>query len=718
MKFWGGIAAAALALTAGTSPTLAAADELLVTAQRRVQPLQEVPIAVSALDAAAIRARQIDRVVNIGQNVPNLQSYTAIAGAGAIEIHSRGASMANPGFNLAEPPVGIYQDDIYFGRLGSANVELSDIERVEVLRGPQGVLYGRNTIGGAIKLVSRTPGDDPWINATLGYGNYDTLRATASFGGPLVQDSLAGSVSVLFDRRYTGWQFNPATDGEPGERDNKAGRLKLHWYGAAGLDAVLAVWGTELKNDGYNGVPYVPFANPPGSDENLLPAPDGGGAPLGEFYDNFSPAGVNYGDSDQYGAGLTLSWNIGAVTLRSITGYAGIDDRYGYDLGGGGYLGIPGTPGLVVTSDSGFDQLSEELHLAGTARAGRLNYLLGLAYVNEDGSQLFSGDLAGPAFAEDMHNQTDSYAAFADGALEITDRLSFSAGVRRTKDEKEYSDDCTGPSCFDDSDATTPTPGTGSVSRSDDWDETTLRAGFSYDLDTKQLVYLNFAQGFQAGGYRAACFGDLSSDCGATPFDPGTGDSFELGYKASLLENRLQLAADAFYAMYDDLQLMVIQADGDGASFPVVNADSVDVYGAEIEIQWSPTERINMHGNAGYEESDFARALPSNPRFQGRIGFDYTVPISDMAEFFYGAEIFKSDDYFADARNLLKIEGFTRADGFLGIGDPDRTWQMVLSARNVSDKEDNVSGLFAQNAANVRTPLPPAEFMLTFRVSY
>ena len=131
---------------------------------------------------------------------------------------------------------------------------------------------------------------------------------------------------------------------------------------------------------------------------------------------------MNYGKSNQCGANLTLSWDIGGITLRSISGYVNIDDKFGFDLAGGGFLGVPGTPGLLIASDSNFDQASEELQVLGTAFEARLNYLVGLFYLNEDGTQQFSGDLFGPAFAEDIHNDTNSYAAFADGTVKITDR--------------------------------------------------------------------------------------------------------------------------------------------------------------------------------------------------------------------------------------------------------------------------------------------------------
>jgi iron complex outermembrane receptor protein len=287
---------------AGTLPVHAAIDEILVTAQRREQNLQVVPLAVSAFDISQISTRQIDEVKDIGTNIPNLQTYTVTAGAQAIQVHSRGASVQNPGFNVSESPVGIYLDDIYFGRLASVNLDLSDVERIEVLRGPQGTLYGRNTIAGAIKIITRTPGDDSWATGSVGIGNYETTRIAGSFGGPIEEGALAASISAIYDKRDSGWQNNPITGADPGKYDNKAARAKLHWYGTEGFDAVLTGWVADVENDGYNGVPYTPFANS-GTNANFDPAP-ADSAPLGDFYDNFSPDGANYGASDQGGANI------------------------------------------------------------------------------------------------------------------------------------------------------------------------------------------------------------------------------------------------------------------------------------------------------------------------------------------------------------------------------------------------------------------------------
>ena len=181
-------------------PAAQATDEITVTAQRRDANLQDVPISVTAISAEEIEKLQINFVADIAKNVPNLQTYTVTAGAAAMQVFMRGAGVQNPGFNASEAPVGIYIDDVYRGRVGTANLELADVERIEVLRGPQGTLYGRNSIAGAIKIITRTPGEETYTNASVGYDNYDTIKTTAAVGGEVV-DGLGMSVAALYNKR-------------------------------------------------------------------------------------------------------------------------------------------------------------------------------------------------------------------------------------------------------------------------------------------------------------------------------------------------------------------------------------------------------------------------------------------------------------------------------------------------------------------------------------
>lgn len=724
---------AAVMLAIGAGPAAAEVEEILVTAQRREesQSLQDVPVAVSAFGVTQIAELQIDAVKDIGQNVPNLQTYTVTAGSEAIQIHARGASVQNPGFNLSESPVGIYVDDVYYGRLASVNLDLLDVERLEVLRGPQGTLYGRNTIAGAMKLITRTPGDERWLTGSIGVGNYETTKVGFSAGGPIQEGSLAGSIAGVYDNRSQGWQYDPVTGKHPGEYDNKAARGKLHWYGSERVEATLSAWVANVDNDGYNGVPYVPFDNTGSPNPGFSPAP-ANSAPLGGFYDNFSAAGVNYGGSQQGGGTLNMSFDLGVATLRSITGYATSDTQFGFDLAGGG----AGPFGLLIASDSRFDQVSQEFQLLG--RWGdSLQWQLGLYYLNEDGHQKFSGTVPGlsatPGFDEDIDNQTNSYAVYGETTYQVTDAFSVTGGARWTRDDKTYSDDCTGGVCVDDSDGDTPAGDDGSVSLDDHWDKVTFKVSGDYQLNDDQLVYLSYSTGFQAGGFRSLCFGDLSSACGGTPFDPQTVGSFELGWKSDLADNTVRLNVATFYAMYSDIQQIVINENG---GFPIENIGDVDVYGLEVELTWSPIDDLNVFAQAGFQQSNFGSVdpasppgglngqapptdeLPSNPQWQGKIGFDYSVPLENRLAFFYGFDLFHSDSYYESSLNYVQIDDYSRLNGYLGLRADDRQWQVALTAKNITDREDNVSGLFVNGFTNVRTPLPPAEYMLTLSVNY
>jgi iron complex outermembrane receptor protein len=280
------------------------------------------------------------------------------------------------------------------------------------------------------------------------------------------------------------------------------------------------------------------------------------------------------------------------------------------------------------------------------------------------------------------------------------------------------------------------------VALEDEWDETTYKLGANYQLTDDQLLYASYATGFQAGGFRSLCFGNLRSSCGGTAFDPQTVDSVELGWKSDLADNTLRVNVAGFYAMYDDIQQIVTNNAG---GFPIDNIGEVDVYGVELEVTWTPISDLNVYALLGVQESDFGDVapnsppgglgdsctvdptppcavptdeLPSNPQWQGKIGFDYAIPLQNSLEFFYGLDVYHTDDYFTESRNLVEIEDYTRVNGFLGLGADDRQWQVMFAAKNITDEEDNVSGIFANGFTNIRTPLPPVEYMLTLKVNY
>jgi len=700
------------------APTMALAlPEVLVTAERRAENLQSVPIAVSAFDSSAIDRLQIGDVKDIGENVPNLQTYTLTANASAFQVHMRGASVQNAGLNTSESPVGIYEDDIYRGRLATANLELTDIERIEVLRGPQGTLYGRNTVAGAVKLISRTPGDEFWANGSIGYGSYETSKVAGSIGGPLQEGQLAASAAFVYHNRDEGYFDNPTLGTEPGEYENWAGRAKLHFYGSDDWDVVATIWGNSSDNDGYNGVPYGP---------DVVPVPSVPGVPAGGFYDTFTSV-PDSGDSEQWGVNAQVTWDItDAVTLKSITGYTDINDEFNFDLNGG----IPGVgAGLIIASDSDHEQFSQELQLLGTAADDRLEWLLGLYYLDEEGSQMFSGNVSLappsliPLFTEMTSNSTESISVFGQLTYDLTDRLALTGGIRWTQDEKDFDyrvafpDDPSTPLIDESALITNPTI-------DETFESTDGKIGLDFQINDEILVYGSISTGFQAGGFQTLCFG--SPVCAGTIYDPQEVINYEIGMKADLLDNRLRINANVFHAQYDDIQQTALS----GGGFPQQNVGEVDVTGFELEVTAIPVDGLSLYATFGYADDDYeeldplsgaalagATSLPSLPEYSAKLGFDYTFPIANGLQASFGADYFVTDDYFTESTNALEIDGYDRWNGFLSIGEEDGRWQFVLSGKNLADSDDLVSGI-AGNGTNVRTVLPPREIMGTVKFNF
>lgn len=707
------------ALVLPNSGAWAQIEEIVVTAQRKEQSLQDVPVAVTALGAGQVENLQIETLLDLGESVPNLQTYEVTASAAAMQVHMRGASLQNPGFNTSESPVGLYLDDVYQGRFAAANLDLNDIERIEVLRGPQATLYGRNTIAGAVKFITRTPGpDDKWATGVLGYGNYETSKVAFSSGGELT-DGWAASVSASFHDRGGGYISNP-NDTELGEHTNIAGRAKFHYYSSENLNSVLTFWGVDVENDGYNGIPYAPFSNAV-SASGEAPVP---GRPInGNFYENLSSAPA-FGDTKQ--AGLTLDWSYdfsGAV-LRSITAVVSVEDDFQFDLAGGGFVAFSGaspTGGTIITSSAENEQLSQELQLLGTTPGGGLDWIVGFYYMSESGDQDYRGRIPNFLdFQELSQTDTDSYALFAEGTLKLGERWNLTAGLRWTEDQKEFEISCSGMSCTFDDPAN---PAPQKLDRS--FGEITPKIAAQFQLNDDNMLYVSASNGFQAGGFQTLCFGNVSSSCAGAFYDPQTVWSYEIGYKGDMFDSRLRINALIFHAAYDDIQQTVIR----GGAFPTQNVGEVDVTGAELEVFWSPGGGVNVFASFGFMESDYGSLnvgaialrdgdLPSLPELTAKLGADWTFAISSGLDMSIGGAVYYSDEYFTEFTNALPIDSYTRLNGFVRLGDRDGRWVVSLNGRNLTDEEDNVSGIYQDGFTNIRTALPPREYMLTFTFNY
>ncbi|HJL82056.1 MAG TPA: TonB-dependent receptor [Gammaproteobacteria bacterium] len=697
------------------APAWAQIEEIIVTAERRSEGIQDVPLSISAFSSDAMEKKQIDVTKDIAFHVPNLLAYTLTAGGDAIQVHMRGVSVQNGGMMTSETPVGFYEDDIYRGRMAAINTQLTDIERVEVLRGPQATLYGRNTISGAVKIISRTPGDEAWKNLSIGYGNYETSLITASLGGPIEEGSLSGSIALAYGDRGKGY-FDNTTGGHPGEYDRHAFRGKLHWYENDGVDIVASVFSSGGKNDGLNAVPYGPDFDPP-----TLPT----GEPLAGFYCACS-AHQSTGDSDHSGGTLhvTVDLDTGAI-LKSITAITDLDDHFSFDLNGGGYqvapgVAITGIQGFTLTSNGESDQFSQEFQLSGKAKDDQLDWIVGLYYMEEEGSQSFSGGMGGdPFFTEHTTFKTDSVAFFTQLTYQMSDNLSLTAGARYTEDDKEYTNQCI--SFF-------MCVGPLTVVLDESFTETTPKLSLEYQWKENVMVYAVVASGFQAGGFQTLCIANMN--CAGNIYDPQTVWNYEIGIKSDLLDNTLRVNASTFVAKYEDIQQTIIT----GNAYPQGNVGEVDVDGIELEMTWVASENLSLFATLGLMDSDYGKVaanspvyatgadtLPSTPDYSFNAGFDYAWnvqhPFYNDLEVFLGANLFKTDDYFSEATNALLIPGYSLVNAYVGIRPLDGRWQVSLRGKNITDEEYYVSGI-AGAGTNIRTTEPPAEYMLTAKFNF
>ena len=719
-----------------------AIPEIIVTAERREANLQTVPVAVSAFDATQLKDRQINDSQDLQFVVPSLKMTNNITSPTNLSPSLRGSLQQDASLIVAESPFGIYVDDVYIGRLNGNNLALNDIERVEVLRGPQGTLYGRNTLQGALKFISRTPGEDPWFNASFGAGNFDQSMVGASAGGPLGGD-FAGSLSGMFNNK-DGEYFNVVTKQDTDHEQNWAVRGKLRYMGIEKADVVLSVSYVDSTND---SLPLIPATTPGVSGREQFTSDDL--VPTYGFYNiatqtQNSPAPPPItanpsGETQQTIMSLNASYELGGATLRSITGYVHTQDFFSTDFSGECCIGF----NAIGASNVDVDQWSEELQIQGTAFNNRLSYLGGLYYLNESGNQNFGWFFGLPISTSQNNADTDSYAVFGQVDYKITEALKATAGVRWVRDEKT----------FDIEQQLTPgalalvnvppfsfllDPALSQVELDNTYTETTPRFGLDYTFEPfgsvdSLMVYLSAAKGFKSGGYNGINIFNLRDAQNA--YGPETNWTYEGGLKTEALDNRVRFNVAYFWADISDLTANATVGQG---SFPVQNVGDASVHGFELELTALPVDNLTFYATAAFEHGAYsnlepgsapaqaqvkwgvAARVPQVPSWAYTLGFDYGVPVplpSGSGMFHIGLDWFNTDDYVTSATNDFVASSYDRVNGFVGL-DVNENWNVRLAVKNLGDSEDITSGSRGAPTGPVQglggfIALPPREIMLS-----
>ncbi len=725
-----------------------AIESILVTARRRAENLQDTPVAVTALSAAALERQQIVNTTDLDKVAPNIQfhSYGTLTGnnsAAQVFIRGIGQTDATP---AVDPGVGVYIDDVYMGRAVGAAMEFRDIASVQILRGPQGTLFGRNTIGGAVLLTTNEPGTDAGNSVRVGLGEDNLREAFGAFDVPLGGDFSARLALGL--RQRDGYVTRVSDGKDLGDEDMRTGQLALRWKPSEAF--TLTLRGDYTKED-ENGSPFVframnegatfvgaasiaagcpdildPFPPPLLVGPLADPRCGNDAQALGEFRNGGTYAASS--TLENVGTSLVMNWNVNEIlSLKSIT-----SDR---SLEWTGTRDADNTPLLILHTNytSKSDQFSQELQAV--IDSERVDGVIGAYYFDEDSFDRLLVPLGNPGTSYDTQRvsmDTEARAAFTEWTFKFSDAFSATAGVRYTKETKGLQSVMFNVAPASAAEPAAPTalcPFAGApptqtgclfltTNRFErEFSATTKSASVQYRFNDSAMTYLSWSEGFKSGGfnqrYNAAPPGNAPISFGAE-----TAESFELGLKLDPTETlRINLAA--FTTDYDDIQMTYRL----GVVPLLFNAGVASIDGAEMELEFVPNENFRLDATLGYLDAKFdsitppppfgpvtptatatlASRLPFTPEWQGHLGMSYTFHPGSHWSLTPRVDVSYTDEQFFDAGNSPEIaqdEAITLLNASLTLSSDDDKWRFVLGASNLTDELYPVAGTSSLTTAS------------------
>ncbi len=624
-----------------------ALEEVVVTAEKRAQNLQDTPLAVSAITGDTIAARGITDVSSLTAIAPNLSVTTTGASTSNVALFVRGIGESETILTV-DSPVGLYVDGIVLGRSSGAVFDLVDLERIEVLRGPQGTLYGRNTIGGAVNLISRRPAQEPGIEQLLGYGRYDFLQAKTTLNtGELGASGLRGQVTYLHKQRH-GYVDNllASSDADPGAYDVDAVRAAIT-YERGGVELQYAF---DYSDRDSVANPSQLVAARPDILAYINASPAVGGAAPQLTRERVDSQSLDHDGpiSDEVrGHALTAQIDLtGRLTLRSLSGYREWDNSVVNDQDGNAglvgfvvdpilFAGGPFTPLGVqpislfhLTFERDQHQFTQELNLLGTLGEDT-DFVLGAFYfrevAHEQNPTFLTFILPTPvpipltptvsldSFGVNLPSnfiyryESKSQALFAQASTAVSERWRLTGGLRYTADDKHL-------------DQTLPMART--LDR--DFDKINWAVTADYGWSQDVLSYLRVATGYKSGGFNAR-----SANEG---FDAENLISYEAGLKSELFARRVRLNMALFHAIHEDVQVGQFLAGSGGSVGITVNAGEARYNGIEAELTALLTDRLTLNANFAHTDREYRTFEIRNP------ATDQLVDIAREAQFLYSPD--------------------------------------------------------------------------------
>ncbi len=724
-------------------------EEIVVTAQKRSENLQRTPIAITAVTSADIARRGVTDISGVANFTPNITFNTTapISGvsSGAV-VFIRGIGQTD--FSLTtEPGVGTYVDGVYNSRSVGGVLDVLDLERIEILRGPQGTLFGRNTIGGAISLISKRPSDTFGGELSATGGDFSRFDLRGSVTVPLSES--VRTRLVVSSKNRDGFVRGLIDNRRLGNENRDSARLVVEADLSSALTATFSIDGTRIRENnaadklvGINVTPpgsatrteYVynqrsglvetrTVANSPGNPSltflyNVFDAPTTsipgfGNAPydgrwITSDIDTTFANGPNGTSLNIWGTSLTLDWDVGDVKFKSISAYRRTDGSFNRDA--------DGSP-LALTHTENYDygqsQFSQELQANFDLLDGRLKTVAGLYYFHEKGRDFLDVTLpASFAFLETgFRIKNDSYAGYVQSSFEIVPDLRLTGGIRYTRDDKSYNAVINtftlgpvGAAVFGG------VPG-GSVplipfgvvqQRFTNW---APKVALDYQLTPDLLTYASFSKGFKSGGSNIRYLVPRNE---VANFDPEKVDSFEFGMKWEGLDRRVRLNASAFNTNYKDIQLIVYEQ---GAPL-IQNAGRARIRGFEFEATALPIPNLQFQASMGYLDAGYRSVnppannvpldqqitidtkLPKTPKWSLSASVEYTMTLENGGEPFIRGDWSYASQMENDAVNSPFLTAPARSifNSAIGYRAPAGNWELTAFVQNLTDKRIITSG--------------------------
>lgn len=671
-----------------------ASDEVIVTARRREETLIDVPISMSVVSGDSLVKSGAADITALQDKTPNLTLQIARGSNSTLIAFSRGVGQQDPLWGF-EPGVALYIDDVYVARPQGAVLDIFDVERVEVLRGPQGTLYGRNTIGGAVKYVTRRLGNDFKASFRGAYGSYNQIDLVGQVVVPVGDKLSLGAAVAQYWR--DGYGTNLTTGAEHYNKDVLAARVSAEFTPTDTIFIRVAGDRVLDRSNPRHGTRLLPNGTDPIY------------APTASVYD--TRAGI--GDDNRVetrGVSITGEINLSDdLTAKSITAWrdGNTDTLIDFDN--------TRLPTLDIPAEYSDRQFTQELQLL--YEGERLQGVFGVYYMNGRASGAFDTvvgllNLTTLTAGEVL---TKSYAAFGDLSFDLTDQFKISAGLRYTRDEKTgtvFRRNYTGLRSprFGNA-AAVPGLIRSDYTNSRDFEKLTPRISLSYQPNADLNVYASYGKGYKSGGF------DMRGDAILTPttvngYDPETIDSYELGMKGAFLDRTLFVNLAGFFSNYKDQQvtIQVPSLAGGIASF-VDNAGKGEIYGLELETRMVPSRNFQASVVLGYTHADYKqfltfigggttpvdvsnqRAFQNTPKWTANASFTWSHDVAGGRLAFTPAVSLRSDtQMFEIATPALDQDGYALVEASLNWTSGDGRYRFGVAGRNLTDKRYRVGG--------------------------